>query len=141
MSWWLWTMAGCVLLALELTSPGFFILFFGVGALVVAGAVALWPALDLWAQIALFSITSLGALLLFRKRLASVFAREPAPSSNDLLRDTATPLEGIAPGAVGKAELRGAHWKARNVADVPLASGQRCRVVATEELMLHLVPE
>ena len=30
---------------------------------------------------------------------------------------------------------------ARNVADVPLAAGQRCRVAATEELMLHLVPE
>ena len=70
-----------------------------------------------------------------------VFAQEPAPSSNDLLRDTATPLEPLAPGAVGKAELRGVHWKARNVADVPLAAGQRCRVAATEELMLHLVPE
>jgi len=141
MSWWLWTIAGCILLALELTSPGFFILFFGVGALVVAAAVAVWPALALWAQIALFSVTSLGALLLFRKRLAAVFAQEPAPSSNDLLRDTATPLEPLAPGAVGKAELRGVHWKARNVADVPLAAGQRCRVAATEELMLHLVPE
>jgi membrane protein implicated in regulation of membrane protease activity len=52
--------------------------------------------------------------------------------------ETAVPLAPIAPDAVGKAELRGTPWDARNVTVEPLAAGQRCRVVGVEGLMLSI---
>ena len=141
MAWWLWTIGGCVLLALELIGPGFFVLFFGIGALLVAGATALWPGLALWVQLALFSVSSVGTLLLFRKRLTEAFSPERPSTTHDILRDIAVPLADLDPGAVGKVELRGVPWSARNVSATPLRRGQRCRVVEAKDLMLLIVAE
>ena len=58
-----------------------------------------------------------------------------------MVGETATPLDDIAPGAVGRAELRGSAWSARNASGVTIARGQRCRVVKVERLMIFLEPE
>jgi membrane protein implicated in regulation of membrane protease activity len=50
----------------------------------------------------------------------------------------ATPLEDLAPGAIGKAELRGTVWTARNADSRPLAKGERSRVLRVDGLMLLL---
>ena len=44
-------------------------------------------------------------------------------------------------GTVGKAELRGTSWNARNAAMRTLAAGERCRVVGIDGLQLLLEPE
>ena len=65
-----------------------------------------------------------------------------APDNVDsMVGETAVPLDDIAPGAVGRAELRGSAWSARNTSAVTLARGQRCRVVRVEHLMIFLEPE
>jgi len=58
-----------------------------------------------------------------------------------LVGEIATAAEAIAPGAHGRAELRGTTWAARNVDSIALAVGQRCRVVAVQGLMLDLRSE
>ena len=55
--------------------------------------------------------------------------------------ETAIVTEDIAPGGVGKADLRGAAWNARSSAGAPLQKGQRCRVDRIEGLTLWLRPE
>ena len=65
----------------------------------------------------------------------------PGSDVDSLVGETAIPLEEIEPGAVGRAELRGTVWSARNRATVPLRKGQRCSVVAVERLMIFLEPE
>jgi hypothetical protein len=52
--------------------------------------------------------------------------------------ELAIPMDDLAPGAVGKAELRGTSWTAQNADDRPLAKGQRCRVVRVEGLTLFI---
>jgi membrane protein implicated in regulation of membrane protease activity len=47
----------------------------------------------------------------------------------------------LAPGEVGKVELRGSSWSARNVSETALTPGARCRVLAVEGLMLKVAPE
>ncbi|MGH9387082.1 MAG: NfeD family protein [Vicinamibacterales bacterium] len=42
---------------------------------------------------------------------------------------------------VGRVEVRGSAWSARNASDVALATGQRCRVVSVDGLLLAVVPE
>ena len=49
--------------------------------------------------------------------------------------------EDVAPGGVGKAEMRGASWTARTSGAVALARGQRCLVERVEGLTLWLKAE
>ena len=47
-------------------------------------------------------------------------------------------LDDIAPGAEGKAELRGTVWTAHNVGDRQLDRGKRCTVEKVEGLKLFV---
>jgi len=42
---------------------------------------------------------------------------------------------------VGRVEVRGSMWSARNTSDVTLDAGQRARVAAVDGLTLTVVPE
>jgi len=55
--------------------------------------------------------------------------------------ETAVPMEDIAAGEIGRAELRGTVWSARNASAEPLVRGRRCRVVRVDGLLIHLEPE
>jgi membrane protein implicated in regulation of membrane protease activity len=138
--WWVWVLVGLALLGVEVFTPGgFFVLFFGVGALVVGVLVGLGVGVPPWAQWLIFSLVSVVSLLLFRSRLLAWFGHgEPGRRLDTLENEVATPLEDLAPGAVGKAELRGTSWTARNADERILVRGQRCRVSRVEGLTLHL---
>ena len=60
---------------------------------------------------------------------------------DSLVGEIAITLEVIQPGAIGRAELRGSSWSARNLHSAELARGQRCRVERVDGLMLFLLPE
>jgi len=49
--------------------------------------------------------------------------------------------ERLSPGVVGRVEVRGASWSARNTSDVTMSPGQRARVAAVDGLTLAVVPE
>jgi membrane protein implicated in regulation of membrane protease activity len=93
-------------------------------------------------QLVLFSCLAVGSLLVFRARLLRWFQRDPQrPAVDPIIGAVAVVVDDLAPGAVGRAELRGASWSARNAASTALARGARCRVVRVEGLMLHVEPE
>jgi hypothetical protein len=144
MNWWHWVVFGIVLIAFELLSPGgFYILFFGLAALVVGALTAAHTAGPLWTQWLLFSVLAVVSLLLFRKGLLAHMKIDAGPAArvDALVGDLAVPLEAIAPGAVGRVEMRGAAWSARNAGPTPVAANQRCRVVAVDGLLLEIRAE
>jgi membrane protein implicated in regulation of membrane protease activity len=143
MLWWHWIVLGLVLAALEMASAGgFFIIFFGAGAIVVGLLTAADLAGPLWVQWLLFSLLSLVALALFRNPLLKAMrASMPSAPVDAITSDIATTIDDIAPGAVGRAELRGSSWSARNVGAAPLLKGQRCTVRRVDGLMLHITAE
>jgi inner membrane protein len=135
---------GLVLAALELISPGtFFIIFFGVGALVVGVLTLFNLAGPVWVQWLLFSVISVLALLLFRNPLLRLMRADPSTHTavDSLTNDIATALDDIPPAEMGRAELRGSAWTARNAGTTPIKKGQRCVVQRVEGLKLHIVPE
>jgi membrane protein implicated in regulation of membrane protease activity len=140
MSWWLWVLAGLALLGAELLAPGgFFVFFFGSAALVVGALVILGLGGPVWLQWLLFAALSIVSLLLFRRPLLQwVREREPTGVVDSLEGDVAILQEDLAPGAVGKAELRGTSWSAQNADTQGLTRGQRCRVVRVEGLTLWI---
>lgn len=143
MQWWHWAVLGLVLGLFELATPGgFFILFFGIGALLVAILSLLGIAGPLWVQWVLFGALSVVTLFFFRDPLLRrMRAAERTGPIDALTSDIAVAKEDIAPGAVGRAELRGSTWSARNLHTADLAHGQRCRVARVDGLMIFLLPE
>ena len=141
--WWHWLVLGLVLVALELAaSGGFYVIFFGIAALAIGALHLLDIAGPAWMQVLLFTLISVGALLFFRRPMMRWLQLDAAPGDVDsLVGETALALEEMQPGAIGRAELRGTVWTARNRAAVPLRQGQRCTVVAVDRLTILLEPE
>ena len=141
--WWHWLVFGLLLVLAEIASAGgFYIIFFGLAAIVVGILSSANMAGPVGIQILLFSALSVASLLLFRNRLLKWFQQDPqAPAVDQLVGETAVVTEDLAPGGMGKVELRGAAWSARNGAAVALSRGTRCRVTRVEGLTLFVEPE
>lgn len=143
MIWWYWVLLGLVLAAIELATPGaFFFAFFAVAALLV-GVLELIGLLEADAlQWALFSLLSIGCLLLFRKPLSEWMSLDRQSETVDsIVGELAVPAGAIASGDHGRAEMRGAMWSVRNVDDGGVSAGERCRVVGVRGLELDIRPE
>jgi membrane protein implicated in regulation of membrane protease activity len=144
MLWWYWVTLGLILAMLELATPfNFFLVFFGIGGVIVGLLTLVDLAGPAWVQWLLFSVVSVLALLLFRGPLlrrvhANDWMRRPVDA---LTEDIATTLEEIAPGSIGRVELRGTPWSARNMGAAVLSKGQRCAVQRVDGLTLYIVPE
>ena len=143
MVYWGWVLLGLGLLVVEVATPGgFFALFFGVSALVVALLVGLGWGGPAWMQWLLFSGLSLVALMVLRKPIQAWLAPIPRERPVDsLVGEVAVANEDIAIGGIGKAELRGTAWSAKNTGAEALSKGQRLKVDRVEGLMLHVHKE
>ena len=143
MTWWYWLVLGLVLVALEMASSGgFYIIFFGVSAIVVSLLTATGLAAANWMQWLLFPVLSIASLLLFRNPLMRTLNLGGGAVDIDTLAgETGTALDDIGAGANGRVELRGTTWSARNTGSAPLPRGHRCVVVRTERLTLIVKPE
>jgi inner membrane protein len=141
MAWWQWILLGLALSALELATPGgFYLIFFGVSAILVGLASLVGFLVPAWFEWLAFSVGSIVMLLMFRRRLMQLI-QPGAGDVDSLIGETALLLETIRPGAIGRAEMRGTVWSARNAYDSELARGQRARVQRVDGLTLYLVPE
>jgi hypothetical protein len=144
MDWWLWAALGLVLAAGEILTPGgFFVIFFGLGALVVAGLAFAGLASALSFQILLFSVFSVASLLLFRNPLLRWMGRHTPKTVevDSFVGELAVAASAIPPGGVGQAQLRGSAWNARNASQAAIAAGGRCRVTRVEGLVIWIEPE
>jgi inner membrane protein len=142
MEWWMWLALGLTLVVAELATPsGFFIIFFGLAALTVGILAGLNMAGTVWVQWLLFSVLSIVYVLVFRGRLQTKVQIPPATNVDSLIGGLAIVQERLLPGVVGRVEVRGSMWSARNTSTVTLDAGQRARVATVDGLMLTVVPE
>ncbi len=73
--WWHWFALGLVLIALELAAAGgFYVIFFGIAAIVVAILQLAGLSGPMWTQLLLFSVLSVASLLAFEGRRERRFA-------------------------------------------------------------------
>ena len=143
MTWWHWLALGLILVALEMAaSGGFYVIFFGIAAIAIGGLHLFDLAGPLWLQLLLFSVLSVASLLVFRSPVLRLLGLDgPGVDVDSLVGEIAMPVDDIQPGDVGRAELRGTMWSARNSSAAPLRRGQRCKVVKVERLMIFLDAE
>ena len=142
MEWWIWILVGLLLLLGELLTPGgFYTLFFGAAAIVVGALAGLNAAGPLWFQFILFSLLSVVSLWLFRERLLQLTQGEHREAVDNLVGETAVVSGDIPVNGIGKAEMRGSSWSARNVGEKALARGERCKVERVEGLTIYVRAE
>ena len=85
--------------------------------------------------------SSFNPMLLFRGKIQARVEPDARPPVDSLVGEIATPVEDMAPGAVGRVALRGSNWEARNEGDTALGANQRCRVTRVSGLQLGVVAE
>jgi len=136
MEWWAWVILGFVLLAAEMVSAGLFLVFFGVGGIVVGGLVRLHLLEAAWMQWLAFSVVSLGSMALLRKPLQQRLKINVRKDQDTMLGERAVASEEIAAGGTGQVELRGSTWQARNLGSSPVKAGQGCKVEKVEGITL-----
>lgn len=132
-------LGGMVLFLIELATPGgFYFLFFGIGAVVVGllglAGISGPPTLEWF----LFGSLSIVTLAIFRKPLQRRLGKLPVKEVDALVGETAIAMGEIGLEQVGKVELRGSAWNARNIGESVVITGQRCKVERIEGLMLFI---
>jgi membrane protein implicated in regulation of membrane protease activity len=139
MVWWIWVLIGVALLAVEIASTTAHIGLFAVGAFVVAALVGFGVKMPLWGELLTFTVVSLAALLFVRPWLVrKLRLGQTTHVVDSLVGEQATILDEIPVAGLGKAEMRGSTWSARNVGETVLMRGQRCIVSGVEGLVIHV---
>lgn len=134
MQWWIWLVFGFGLIVLELMLPTFFILWFGIGAVLVSLIAYLAPSLQLDMQVLLWVIFSSVTTALWFK----VFKKKTA--DNRWTADSVIGEVGLLTASVSefqkgrvrfqKPVLGNEEWVC--VADAEIPSGERVRLTAIE---------
>ncbi len=138
----MWLAAGLVLVVAELATPGgFVIIFFGIGALAVGALALLGVVTSVPLQFLWFSVLSVASLAFLRGRVQSRIQTPPSSTVDSLVGVVAMVQDQMAPRAIGRVEVRGSMWAARNTSNVTLDPGQRALVAAVDGLTLAVVPE
>lgn len=138
-----WFLIGLGLTLAELAVPGVILVFFGVGAWIVALAAWLGLTVTLESQLLTFAIASVALLVLLRRWIKGRLyghVKDEQDLNVDLDEFVGHPvkvLDAIVPGASdGRVEFKGARWHA--VADEEIESGQSAVIDAVDGITLKV---
>ncbi len=134
--WWVWIVGGVVLMLAELAVASFFIIWFGLGALLVGLLMLLMPDLSTTAQLATWTIASLAMVVLwFRVFKQNQHKTLVGTAEGEVMGEIGLLVGAVAPFARGKVRfqrpiLGSEEWVC--TADAAIAAGERVKVVAVE---------
>jgi inner membrane protein len=142
MAWWIWIILGAALLAAEaIVVADFYLVFFGLAAIVLGLLGVLGVELPGWVQFLLFATLASAGLVLYRDRLKRRLQKADRQMQPELVGEKGTARATIAPQGHGRISLRGTDWEARNVGEVVIEAGARCVVREVDGLTLHVQTE
>ena len=137
---WLWAIGGVILLIAEIIAPGFFLVFIG-GAAIATGIFALLFGLGVPAQLALFALYAVLAVMVGKR----FYSNRTADSADPLLNDRAGRLVGRVVTVVadvdehhGRVRVGDSEWNARGG---PAAAGTRVRITGVDGNCLKVEAE
>ena len=133
----IWFILGTILILLELALPGLIVIFFGIGAWVVALLTGIFDISLTW-QIIIFMVASIAGLATLRRFLQNKFFQKTDSSADDV-DDEFTGSFAIAetdlePDKPGKISFKGTLWTA--ISDAKIDKGSRVKIVKKESITL-----
>lgn len=144
MLWWHWLILGLILIGMEILTLGglgnFYFLFFGMSAVLVSLLVWLGLNEPIYLQWFLFAVFGIVSFFALRKPLQAKasFGNQDQLPVDSMVGEHATLVEDIDAQRVGRAELRGSTWSARNAGTTILLKGTSAKVIRVEGLTLWL---
>ena len=139
--WWHWIVGGIVLVLAELVIPSFFIVWFGLGAL-LTGLLTLAFGLSVTAQLGTWTLASLAMVgLWFRVFKQSFVKTRVGTADGEVIGEIGLLVSAVAPFERGKVRfqrpvLGSEEWVC--LADAAIAAGERVKVVAVEGSFLKV---
>lgn len=139
MPWWGWIVVGVALLVSEtIVDAEFFLIFLGISALAVGALQLAGLGAAVWVQWLMFAALAAVSLVFFRRQLHRRLRTTAAHIDDGLVNERGVALDTIAPGASGRAELRGSVWRVRNGGSEPIQVGDTVRVQRTDGVVLEI---
>lgn len=137
---WLWAIGGVLLLIAEVLAPGFFLVFVGAAA-ITTGIFTLLFGFGLPAQLALFTLYSLIAVMVGRKVYANANVDSSDPHLNDrgarLIGRSVVVVEAVSEHG-GRVRVGDSDWSARGG---PADAGERVRISGVDGNCLKVEAE
>jgi len=136
LEWWHWEIAGLALVLLELALPSFFVIWFGLGAMLTGVVLFAVPDLVLSKQIAAWIIASMAMTVLwFSVARRSRFRTLIGTAAGEVIGEVGLLVSAVAPFERGKVRfqrpvLGAEEWAC--VAETAIAAGERVRVLSVE---------
>jgi membrane protein implicated in regulation of membrane protease activity len=136
--WQMWAIICVFCLIIELSTGGFFIICFAVGAF-VSGAVSLL-GVDFFWQIVVFAVCSLLCIFMVRPFALKYFRNHQSPdrvsNADALMGRIGTVSQTIEAGGYGRVAIDGDDWKAESENGKEIETGARVKVVARESIII-----
>jgi membrane-bound serine protease (ClpP class) len=139
----IWFLLGLVLIFLEFAVPGVILIFFGLGAWLVALTTYLGLTVSLESQLLLFAITSIVLLLVLRKWIKGKFyghvsdVQDLTKNIDEFTGKSVVVLKDVIPGKMdGMVEFKGATWKA--VSDEHIKNGEVAVITSIDGITLNI---
>ncbi len=140
--WWQWAVAGIVLVLAELAVPAFVLIWFGLGALVVALVVAILPQCSTTVQLSVWLVVSISLVgLWFKIFKPNIHKTRVGMSDYNLIGEIGLLTHEVAPFQNGevrfqKPMLGSDVWPC--MADETILAGARVKVLAIEGSFLKV---
>lgn len=142
---WVWGAIGLILLAAEMATGTFYVLWFGIAALIVAILAWLMPEISISMQLILFAIISIGTLFIWRTyyRKIETHSRVGQAQGEEIGR-VGTIIESVNASQNGRIQfaqgvMGSREWVA--VANESIEVGRQAVVVAVEGNALRVKPQ
>ena len=138
-AWHIWLIVAIILFIGEVLSLGFFLMFFGLGALLAAGAALLGYGL-IW-QLIIFVLVSAVVGVLSRPIFLRMTTKEAPTNVDALVGRRAVVTEEIDPkSGAGRVRVDGDDWRAEVESDAAIAEGEHVEIIAVESATLVVRP-
>ena len=139
----IWFLLGLVLIFLEFVVPGVILIFFGIGAWLVAVTTYFGLTTSSESQLLLFALTSIVLLVLLRKWIKGKFyghvsnVQDLTKNLNEFTGKSVVVLEDVLPGKMeGAVEFKGATWRA--VSDEHIKLGETAIIIDVDGITLKI---
>lgn len=140
--WWQWAVLGIGLIIAELAIPAFFIVWFGLGALLVSVVLLVAPSLSLTAQILTWTLASVAMVVIwFRIFKPGMHKTKIGMSDSNIVGEVGMLTRDVAPFQKGQVRFQkplvGSEvWEC--ISDETIRSGERVRVLGIEGSFLKV---
>jgi len=138
-----WFLLGLILALLEFAIPGVILVFFGIGAWVVAASTYLGLTGSIESQVLLFSIASIVLLFSLRRWIKGKFyghvsdVQDLTQNLNEFIGKKVLVIKDVIPEKPGgKVEFKGSTWNA--VSDEYIKNGDWVTIIETDGITLKI---